>query len=37
MRGPVRVGGAGVVGVTWASFFPPTRPRKVFEFQGDTP
>jgi hypothetical protein len=37
MRGTVRVGGVGVVAVTWMSFFPPARPRGVLENQGDTP
>jgi len=37
MRRPVRVGDVGVVAVTWALFFPPARPRKVYEIQGDTP
>ncbi len=37
MRGPVRVWDVGVVAVTWASFFPPTRPRDVLGNLGDTP
>ena len=31
------VGDGGVLAATWAFFFPPTRPRKVNRFQGDTP
>jgi len=31
------MGGVGVVAVTWASFFPPARPRGVLGNQGDTP
>jgi hypothetical protein len=31
------MGGVGVVAVTWALFFPPTRPREVTGNQGGTP
>jgi hypothetical protein len=31
------MGNVGVLAVTSALFFPPARPRKVNEIQGDTP